>query len=99
MNKSPKFGLDMGGLKQVGGLLAGPIQLDQGEPLDYISVHYVLLDDLRHVIGRHLAIPNAVRVNEHSRADGAKADRAAIRQNDLPVWVPSLRLLPLTQAF
>ena len=55
------------------------------------------LDDLRHVHGAHLRVPDAVRVNEDGRADGAEADRTAIGQQHAPFRVAPFGRLTVKQ--
>jgi len=73
--------------------------LDQGKPLDDISVFKMLLDDLRNIIGLDLTVPDAFGIDEDGDADRAKADRAAIRQNDLAHRISAFFLFALAQAF
>jgi hypothetical protein len=47
----------------------------------------MFFNNLRHIESTDLRVPDAVRVNQDSRADGAKTDRTAIRENDAPLWV------------
>src|SRR5262244_2128450 len=47
----------------------------QSEPLDYASVNYVLLDNLRHVGRPHLRVPNTVRIDHHGGANRTEPNR------------------------
>ena len=59
----------------------------------------MLLDDLGYIFGLDLAVPDTFGIDEDGHADRAKADRAAIGQDDLAQRISAFRLFALADAF
>lgn len=57
----------------------------------------MLLDYLGYVIWGDLSVPNTFRIDEHRDADRAKANRTAVRQNDLALRIAALGFLSLSE--
>ena len=62
------------------------------ESFDDAPFQKMLFNNLRHVLGFDLCVPDAVRINEDGCADCAEADRSAISQDDAAVRVLALFL-------
>lgn len=50
----------------------------KGQPRNHPSAQEMLFYYLVNVCGQHLRIPNTIRINHHSRTDGAETHRSAL---------------------
>jgi len=47
--------------------------------LDGVALSKVFLDDAEEFLGRDMAIPDSLRINDHPRASGADAEAGSLR--------------------